>query len=149
MDNLMQDERKRLLRGSPARDAFKRWHKDLSGTLYACDADFILVNKYPPGIVAIVDYKRQDDRTTFSEVLAYNAFVSLGIDVFVMQGEPGERLDVYKYVGGDYRPEPPVVELRHEETIHNNVEFENWERALRKQWSKSHIKLWRRMDDAS
>jgi hypothetical protein len=74
------DDNKLNCKGSPSRDAFKWWHKHLIETFYACDLDFVLVEKDFPGIVAILDYKQPGDTVTFSEALAYNRLVELGLD---------------------------------------------------------------------
>ena len=128
---------KRNLRGSPSRDAFKQWHKTLFADLYACDADFVLVNKHPPGIVAVLDYKQPKDSTTFAEVLAYNAFINKGIQVFIVFGEePFKKFDIHAYLGGDSVPEPPDVNLRFVRTTEGKLEFAQWERELRNNWKK-------------
>ena len=51
---------KRELKGSLSRDNFNLWHKTppMPKSFYASDLDFVLVEKAPPRIVAIIDYKR-------------------------------------------------------------------------------------------
>lgn len=135
MGYLKMGRRKRTLRGSPARDAFKQWHKLLFCDLYACDADFILVEKNPPGIVAVIDYKAPGDIVTFSETLAYNAFLECGVNVYIVIGEaPFDDLEIYAYLGGDSVPEPPVVDLELIHVTHSKLEFARWEKQLRQDW---------------
>ena len=56
----MSMKTKSELKGSPSRDAFNLWHKTppMPKSFYASDLDFVLVEKAPPRIVAIIDYKR-------------------------------------------------------------------------------------------
>jgi len=129
------DDQKLNLKGSPSRDAFKQWHKTLFPWLYACDADFILVNKNPPGIVAVLDYKTQKDHVTFSEVLAYNDFVIRGIPVYIVVGcEPFQQLEIYLYLGGNSQPEPPQVRLELIASTNTRLEFALWESKIRQEW---------------
>lgn len=133
------DDQKRSLVGSKSRDAFRAWHKQvLSSTFYATDVDLVLVSKYPPKIVAAIDYKQRNDGITFSEVICYNDFLSKGIPVYIVQGEYYENklphfstFTIFRYLGGDYRPEPPTVKM---EIIESNIDlagFSRWEAKLR------------------
>jgi len=139
------DDRTRELIGAPSRDKFKRWHKEGPKTFYGCDIDFLLVSKYPPGIVAILDYKPQmrGGALTFSEVLAYNDFKAHGYQVFIVVApEPDDwcafqfaRFDIYEYLNGDWRPDPPRIDLQ---KVGDNVdanEYWEWERRLREQYT--------------
>jgi len=98
--------------GSPSRDRFKRKHKAGPGWHYACDVDFALVSKQPPGVVAFLDYQVGEEAVSFSEVLAYNEMLSIA-PVFIVRGDAEAEgpFDVLEYEGGDYRPEPPRVQL--------------------------------------
>jgi len=134
----MVSDRKKEMKGSPARDAWKHWHKSLSGSLYGTDIDFAFVGKYPPGIVAIVDYKQPWDRISFSEVLAYNDFLRWGKPVYIVEGRympdawpPFEKFTIRQYLGGDYKPDPPTVRLR---VVLENItlkQYEQWEKQIR------------------
>jgi len=128
------DTKKRNLKGSPSRDAFKHWHKRLPGYFYACDLDFVLVSKEPPGIIAVLDYKQPGDKVTFAEVLAYNALLQQDIPLFIVSGreELGfERLKIYRYNGGNWKPEPPDIDKELIMETHTRQEFADWEAELR------------------
>lgn len=127
------DDRKRNLQGSESRDIFKRCHKQkLNRSFYAIDADLILIKKYPPEIVAYLDFKKSNDRITFAEVIAYNEWM-LFRPVYVVQSDDSENgpFDILKYKGGDYKPNPPIVDL---ELIEKNLDWiglQKWEGQLR------------------
>ena len=102
------DQRKKQLKGSPSRDLFKQRHKTLDRNFHSCDIDFIWVSKRkkPPGILAVLDYKKKNDKITFSECLCYNDLVSKGITVYILQ-ELGDGEDSHegpwilkKYIDG-------------------------------------------------
>ena len=126
----------RNLKGSESRDVFKRHHKDLSQALYACDLDFVLLAKEPvPDIVAAIDYKSDDDEIRFSEVIAYNALVRRGIQVFIVQGDPETgAFQISRYEGGHHRK--PRYTTTAVATTKNWNEFEAWEFALRHQFGE-------------
>lgn len=117
--------------GSPSRDAFKRRHKDLNRTLYACDLDFVLIEKDPtPDIVAALDYKQDGDDVSFSEVIAYNALIRRGIKVFIVTGDAETGcFEICEYIGGHHRK--PTCKLSRPCTTRNWKEFENWEQSVR------------------
>lgn len=98
-------EQTKQQKGSPSRDLFKRKHKDLSRKFYACDLDFVFVEKEPfPDIIAVIDYKKDtDDEITFAEVVAYNALMRRGITVYIVTGdaESGAFI-IYRYEGGHH-----------------------------------------------
>lgn len=123
---------KKGLKGSPSRDSFKHWHKQGPKDMYASDLDLVFVDKYPPGIVAAMDYKTPSDSVSFSEVLLYNDLLSLGIPVYIVTSvEPFESFTVELYKGGDYKPDPPIYEL---EAIHKDIDrttYWQWERTIR------------------
>lgn len=129
----------KYLMGSRARDAFKYWHKSLGKNLPSIDLDFVFVNKaIHPGIVAVLDYKRPDDKVSYAEVLAYNQFVELEIQVFIVEaeftdGRPFENLTVKRYLNGIIKPYPQEPDVVLEVVLSNAtaVGFEQWERNLR------------------
>lgn len=127
----MREETKQL-KGSPSRDIFKRKHKDLNRKFYACDLDFVFVEKEPyPDIIAAIDYKKDtDDRITFSEVIAYNALMRRGISVYIVTGdaELGSFI-IYKYDGGNHvKPRWDVNEVFR---CNDWAGFSEWEEGLR------------------
>lgn len=125
---------RRHLRGSKSRDDFKYWHKQdpIPRNFYALDLDFIFVEKYPPRIVAILDYKRPGDTITFAECIAFNDLIQ-HYPVYIVESEsPFENFEIYQYVGGNWRPFPPEVELQHIASLRGVDEFIEWERTLRK-----------------
>lgn len=127
-------EATREKKGSHSRDAFKFKHKPprLPGWCYACDVDFALVSKAPPGVVAFVDYKVRGEKVLFSEVLAYNELLSIA-PVFIIEGdyEADGPFDVLEYEGGDWRPEPPRVNTRSVLRMADWAMLSQWEQTLR------------------
>lgn len=76
----------RQLKGSPALDQFKRYHKNLHRGWYACDIDLLLLSKKK--ILAAIDYKwGQDKDLTWIEEIAYRHLISIGVPVFVVYEE--------------------------------------------------------------
>jgi len=125
------DERTMYQKGAPSRDAFKFQHKKLCRQFYACDLDFVFVEKVPvPDIVAAVDYKTSQDTITFAEVIAYNALMRRGIPVYIVSGdvETGQ-FAIGKYVGGHHGK--PRYDVKHVANTGNWDEFEAWEMSLR------------------
>lgn len=125
-------ESTRLQQGSPSRDRFKRKHKEGPGWCYACDVDFALVSKSPPGIVAFLDYQVGEEAISFSEVLAYNELLSIA-PVFIVRGDADANgpFSVMEYEGGDYRPEPPRAKLTR---IASQLDWQGllaWEQLIR------------------
>jgi len=123
----------RNFKGSASRDIFKWAHKQfLPSNQYACDLDFVLVSKYPPGIAAFLDFKKPNDYITFSEVLAYNALIKIA-PLYIVKAVNPEigPFEIFQYQGGDWRPEPPVVELVNEFYCKDWAEFAQWEARLR------------------
>lgn len=133
------DEEKRSLKGSITRDIFKRAHKDLPRSFYATDIDFALVSKNPMGIVAFLDYKIPWDDITFAEAIAYNVLLAIA-PVFIIVGDNPSKgpFIVKRYLDGDSKPEPPVIDW-YEKTCHfeNWNEFKEWEKELRRIYRKS------------
>lgn len=144
------DKKKVNLTGSESRDRFKQLHKQkLHNQFYALDIDFALVEKHLdatecgealPLIVAILDFKLPNDTPTFSEVLAYNQFLEDNIPVYIVESASTEfvektpseqRLTVYEYEGGDWRPDPPNWDGRVVLEEGTWSEFESWQDTLR------------------
>lgn len=126
------DDAKKQLQGSRLRDIFKRAHKNLPRRFWATDLDFVLVDKIPPGIVAFFDYKHPSDMVTFSEVLAYNALIAIA-PLFIVESQNPEvgPFRVQSYLGGDWHPEPPRVDLQFVRVCQTWAEFGEFERELR------------------
>jgi len=127
-------------RGSPSRDAFKQRHKACPGWFYACDIDFALVSKSPPGIVAFLDYQVGEEAVSFAEVLAYNELLSLA-PVFLVRGDGDAEgpFDVMEYEGGDWRPEPPHVTLQTILVQADWVMLSQWEQTLRNTYQAERV----------
>jgi len=129
------DARKRKQEGSKNTDRFKRLPKDLSGAFYATDLALVLVEKDPPGIVAVLDYKSSRDPTpTFAEVLAYNEFLRRGTPVYIVQGPPVWPFNVWQYLWGNPLPDPPDVLLGLVRGGMSWRELADFERGLRAQY---------------
>jgi len=131
------DEGKRELKGSEKLDEFKRRHKDLSGQFYATDGDLCLISKYPPGTVAYIDYKADGDNVTFAEAIQYNEWMKLA-PVYIIQGDNPEMgpFTITRYLGADWRPEPPVVNYGDSITVSSWPEFGEWESSLRAEYRR-------------
>ena len=133
------DDDKRQLIGSPSRDQFKRAHKELASGLYACDLDFVLVSKYPPGIVAFLDYKRDEyDFVQFTEAIAYNDLMDIAPGYIVMGRDPDNGpFSIYRYLlPGQWRPNPPIVHLSTRLLCPTWEDYEEWEWSLRREYTK-------------
>lgn len=129
------DENKRELIGSEKHDIFKRKHKDLPGGFYATDCDFALVNKHPPGTVAYLDYKDPNDSVTFAEAIQYNEWMKTA-PVYIVEGASPETgpFVIRRYLGGNWRPDPPDVNWGDEVIVDNWEIFGLWEWALREEY---------------
>ena len=128
--------------GSPSRDRFKRKHKAGPGWCYACDIDFALVSKNPPGVVAFLDYQVGDEPISFSEVLAYNELLSIA-PVFMVRGDAEAEgpFDVLEYEGGDWRPEPPHTQLT---AILSEADWRGlfaWEQTIRRAYEAKAVSV--------
>lgn len=131
----MNDQTK-VLKGSPSRDEFKRLHKKLSPQFYACDIDFVFVEKEPTAdIVLAVDYKAEGDAITFSETIAYNSLIRRGIDVYIVKGDVDTGcFQISQYVGGHYgRPRADLLQVA---STQSWEEFGEWERQKRNEWKQ-------------
>jgi len=131
------DNAKRALKGSEKRDTFKQSHKSLHPSFYACDIDFCLVSKYPPGIVALFDYKDFNDSVTFSEALAYNKFMEIA-PVYVIQASNPETgpFILRRYCGANWKPEPPDVKYGPPLRLADWPAVGLWQRELRIEYRK-------------
>jgi hypothetical protein len=123
--------------GSPSRDSFKRKHKDLCRTFYACDIDFVFVTKSPHAdIVCVIDYKKSLDEITFSEVIAYNGLIRRGLPVYIVQGDVDTgRFTISRYVGGHHaKPESKTI------AVHETKDwqaFSEWEKSVRDKYANA------------
>jgi hypothetical protein len=132
------DDWKRNLQGSEAKDVFKRRHKQALPTYYyAVDADLILMSKFPPGVVAYIDFKRPDDSVTFAEAMYYNE-VMTEAPVFIVESDDPEDgpFIIGRYLGGDWKPNPPDVEIEFVTEATDWQEFGQWECSLRQEYSR-------------
>ena len=130
---------KQALKGSPARDAFKQAHKKIDPTYYAFDLDLVLVSKSPPGIVAGFDYKTTTDRITFAEALGYNDLLCQ-FPIFIVESDDPDNgpFTIFEYLGGDWKPEPPVCQLRRVCTCDDWRAFRFFELGLRSEYYHTH-----------
>jgi len=97
-----------------------------------------LVTKYPPGIIAFLDYKQRDDKVTFAETIAYNVLLKIA-PIFLIIGEATEGPFVIKeYRGGNFRPEPPECDLLKIKEVQDWQELGEWERQLRQDYKEKH-----------
>jgi hypothetical protein len=129
----MINKRKQELKGSPSRNGFKYLHKKLSRRFYACDLDFILVGKSPYRIIAFLDYKRQTEPLTFSEIIAFNELKKLA-PVFIVRSNNVEQgpFQILRFEGGDPTPDPPVYNLTAIHYCKTWQDLEDWEAGVRK-----------------
>ena len=126
---------KRNIKGSASRDNFKFWYKTppMPGRFYALDLDFILIEKNPNRIVAFLDYKRPGDRVSFSECIAYNVLLAIA-PVYIIEAEEVPKMTrILRFVGGDSRPDPPVVCLVPDAIINDTNRWIAWESKIRQQ----------------
>jgi len=131
------------LAGSPRLDAFKAAHKARLGpTHFATDVDLLVVEKHPPGIAAILDVKSPDEPLSFAQVVAFEALrVALpDAPIFVVAVDDATRgpFRVAAYLGGDWRPRPPVVLLSPARVLPDWPAFSAWETALRRDFRIRH-----------
>lgn len=129
---------------------------------YALDSDLILVEKIPPDTVfpvAILEFKIGNETITFTQAIYFNHMVSIpppwNIPVYIIRAHlpfitpppnttvityeyeqlarKQHRFDIYQYQYGDWKPEPPRIQLV---TIAENVNWEElvqWEEKLREE----------------
>lgn len=143
------DEDKRRLQGSEKLDRFKRRHKEINGKFYASDVDLTLISKLPPGVVAYLDYKGSGENVTFAEVILYNQHLEIA-PVYIVEGKDPENgpFTITRFMGGNYKPEPPTVDTETICTCADWSEYEKWESELREEYEKRggwHGKLRKRL----
>lgn len=142
LTSLSMSDARRAVKGSPTRDTFKQLHKSrLPRHLFAVDADLALVEKSPFGTVALLDVKCGRDSVSFTEVIFYNDLLRYGVPVFIVQANTVDDLSryhvtVYRYAGGDPRPNPPTCELVEPVTLSGFEQYAAWENALRASWKR-------------
>lgn len=132
--------------GSPTRDRFKLLHKrKLPRDCYALNSDLELVDKYPvPGIVARLDFKCLNDSISFTEGIAYNHYVSMGIPVYLVEAQHQsweftdmdpdvQRFCVYQYIEANWKPDPPIVTKVLVAADLSWADLSNWEKRLRRE----------------
>lgn len=126
---------KRDLKGSPLRDAFKHWHKQsLPRAFYGCDVDYLIIEKAPPGIVAVLDFKHPLDTISFTEVIAYNTWLKVGIPVYIVESSDLVKWTIKRYVGGDEKPQPPEACVQVVRVCESGDAYRTWEGELRQAW---------------
>ena len=131
------DDAKRQLKGSERRDIFKQKHKELNSRFYATDADFCLISKEPPGTVAYLDYKGPGDRVTFTEAIQYNEWMKQA-PVYIIEGDNPKTgpFRIRRYLGADWKPEPPKVNYQDEMIAKDWQELGEWESELRQEYHR-------------
>lgn len=128
------DEIIKNLQGSWRNDLFKKLHKQINKNYWACDIDFCLVEKKPNArIIAFLDMKYVGEKVTFSEVIAYNSLIKTA-NLYVVYAKDIVKgvFDIWQYDGGDWHPEPPIIKAHKIREIKNWIDFEEWEKELRK-----------------
>ena len=127
------DARKQQLKGSPSRDVFKLMHKQTHPQHYGCDCDFAAIEKYPfPHVAFYMDHKWHEEPITFTEIVAYNAWILTGPPLFIIRGDPQSgSFDIYRYVGG-HHGKPTWTEVFVCSTA-NWAEYHDWEACVRKE----------------
>ena len=126
---------KKDLKGSPSRDEFKYLHKSLDRKLYACDFDFVLVEKCPaPGIVAVLDYKTPNDKIdVFTEAIAYGDLIRLGIPSYIVQGHAESGVfHIQEVVWTEHKA--PTVSVKSTKWTDSWCEYEKWEQSIRSEY---------------
>lgn len=122
------------LAGGPRPDAFKAQHKLKLGTGYwASDLDLVLVEKAPPGVVAVLEVKQPDEPASMAQVILLNALLALAPVFLLYVGDPGRGpFRVVPYLGGDWRPRPPVLDTGPPVFLIDWHSFRTWEAGLRR-----------------
>lgn len=151
-----------MQKGSESRDRFKYLHKHMLGKdAWALDSDLELVEKSPrPFIVARLDFKMPNDGISFTEAIAYQTMLDVGIPVYLIEAhsefrdpesDPAtHRFDIYRLDAADSRPNPPT---HHGEYILHDATWDGlavWEKALRRARQKEFAEeLQRRLRSAA
>lgn len=146
------------IKGSQSRDEFKFWHKQKRGQYYGGDFDFWLVEKVVykgkayGGIAAIVDFKMENDKLTFAEVMAYEDLLSNGYKVFIVRSNIQKRKNglidkknsfttftIEKYISGNWKPDD--VPVKTEIVLRNGSEndYWKWEDNIRLEFRKEFV----------
>jgi hypothetical protein len=134
--HLRMNDRVAKLKGSELRDLYKQLHKEmLPSHMTGCDLDFVIVEKNPDCIVAFKDVKRSRENVTFAEVIAYNALLRIApLYLLYVDGNEGliaGRFAVYRYLGGNRVPNPPVIRTELYARLNSWDEYRRWEQELR------------------
>jgi hypothetical protein len=96
----------------------------------------MLIEKRPPRMIAGIDYKKMNDAITFTECIAYNHLVANGVAVFLVYSDDLNTFTIRRYIGGDWRPSPPVCDLKPVASNLSPADYERWERNFRLEWRK-------------
>ena len=87
--------------------------------------------------MAYLDYKAPGDNVTFTEAIQYNEWMTHA-PVFIVEGESPENgpFTIRRYLGADWRPDPPMVNYGDDRFVSDWESFEEWERWLREQYRR-------------
>lgn len=126
------NERTKSQKGSPARDSFKRAHKEINKSFYASDCDLCFISFEPEGVVAYIDYKKPGDSVTRTEEILYNEWTKTK-PVFVIEGPSPEQgpFKISRYETGNI--------LKFVCALKDWKEFEEWEDSLRRDFKKNEM----------
>ena len=128
----------------PARDQFRRVHRYFGAGFYACNIDLALIEKYPvAGVVAYLDFKKPDDRISFTEVITYLVHQKIAPVYLVRAADPSNGpFQIAAFVTGDWQVDPPICQVTFERTCETLAQLRQWEYSLRKAYrSKGDIVL--------
>jgi CheY-like chemotaxis protein len=123
------------LMGSPSRDKFKFWHKQapMPRNFYACDIDFVLIEKDPPHIVAIMDYKMPQDELSWTECITFNDLVRHYPIYIIYSNADFVDFKIYRYAGcDDLNSKPLCPRLVNKTILHGQLEYIKWEANIRR-----------------
>lgn len=125
------------LAGGPRPDAFKASHKTALGPGYwASDLDLVLVEKAPPGVVAVLEVKQPGEPASFAQVVLLNRLLTVAPVYFVYVDDPRRGpFRVVPYLGGDWRPSPPTLITGPPRFLADWHAFRTWETALRRAYA--------------
>lgn len=126
--------------GTRSGDQFRHWHKtQLPARFWSCDVDLVFIEKSPsPAPVAVIDYKLRDgetdypDKPRFTEIIKYNWYIKNGVPVFIVKSDVDLRsFDIYEYLEGNWKPDPPTGRMRIVMENASAKDFESWEWRIR------------------